>query len=54
MDNWLTDCEKFYRRDVLRVGALSFMGLTLSKYFALADEAKKTKPYGATHGTADS
>ncbi len=54
MDNWLTDCEKFYRRDLIRVGALSFMGLTLSKYYALADEAKKAKPFGATNGTADS
>lgn len=51
--NWLGDCEKFYRRDVLRVGALSFLGLSLSKYFALADETKKVgKAKGP--GTADS
>ncbi len=51
---WLSDCEKFHRRDVLRVGALSFMGLTLSKYFALAGEAKKASPLTQTTGTADS
>ncbi len=52
--DWLSDCEKYHRRDVLRVGALSFMGLTLSKYFALADEAKKVNPMAQTSGTADS
>lgn len=52
--NWLGDCEKFHRRDFLRVGMLSFMGLTLSKYYALADEAKKASPTGQTKGTADS
>ena len=39
--NWLGDCEKFHRRDFLRVGVLSFMGLSLSKYFALADMTQK-------------
>jgi hypothetical protein len=51
--NWLSDCEKFHRRDFLRVGVLSILGLSLSKYFALAD-ATKTKPGGQTSGTADS
>src|SRR5438270_13780519 len=53
--NWLSDCEKFHRRDFIRVGVLSFMGLSLSKYMALADAAKKapTAP-GQTNGTADS
>ena len=39
--NWLCDCEKFHRRDFLRVGVLSLLGLSLSKYFALADGVKK-------------
>src|SRR2546421_12060354 len=39
--NWLGDCEKFHRRDFLRVGVLSFMGLSLSKYYALADATAK-------------
>src|SRR5579871_5572479 len=51
--NWLGDCEKFHRRDVLRVGMLSMMGLTLSKYFALADGVKKPA-LEKTSGTADS
>lgn len=42
--NWLSDCEKFHRRDFIRVGVLSFMGLSLSKYMALADAAKKAGP----------
>ena len=52
--NLLSDCEKFHRRDFLRVGMLSFLGLSLSQYYALADEAKKTAPIGRTKGTADS
>src|SRR5947207_212711 len=52
--NWLNDCEKFHRRDFMRIGALSFLGLSLSKYYALADEAKKAAPVGQTNGTADS
>src|SRR5438045_1709731 len=56
--NWLSDCEKFHRRDFLRVGVLSFMGLSLSKYLALADTAKDAKTPaklgGQTTGTADS
>jgi hypothetical protein len=52
--NWLGDCEKFHRRDFMRVGALSFLGLSLSKYYALADEVKKAAPTGQTTGTADS
>ncbi len=52
--NWLSDCEKYHRRDVLRVGMLSFLGLTLSKYYALADAAKQNSPTGKTTGTADS
>lgn len=58
--NWLSDCEKFHRRDALKVGMLSLLGLTLPKYFALADATKKAAA-GATHpapnvstGTADS
>ncbi|HLK55193.1 MAG TPA: DUF1501 domain-containing protein [Chthonomonadaceae bacterium] len=47
--NWLSDCEKFHRRDFLKVGVLSLLGLSLSKYYALADAAK-----GQTTGTADS
>jgi len=57
--NWLGDCEKFHRRDFLRVGVLSMLGLSLSKYFALADTAKKgakspQEPMSHTNGTADS
>ena len=57
--NLLNDCEKFHRRDFLRVGMLSFLGLSLSQYYALADEAKKAdekkpEPTGRTNGTADS
>ncbi len=57
--NWLSDCEKFHRRDFIRVGVLSFMGLSLSKYMALADVAKKAAADGKTSagqttGTADS
>jgi hypothetical protein len=52
--NWLNDCEKFHRRDFLRAGMLGFLGLTLSSYYALADEAKKASPTGQTTGTADS
>jgi hypothetical protein len=51
---WLNDCEKFHRRDFLRVGMLGFLGLSLSQYYALADEAKKAAPMGQTKGTADS
>jgi hypothetical protein len=54
--NWLGDCENFHRRDFLRVGVLSALGLTMSKYFALADSVKKapTALAGKTNGTADS
>ena len=58
--NWLSDCEKFHRRDVLRVGVLSLLGLSLSKYYALADASKKvaakhpTASKGKGSGTADS
>src|SRR5438067_69112 len=53
--NWLSDCEKFHRRDVFRVGMLSMLGLTLPKYFALADKSKDGKAAaGQTSGTADS
>ncbi|MGC8668032.1 MAG: DUF1501 domain-containing protein [Chthonomonadales bacterium] len=50
--NWLGDCEKFHRRDFLRVGVLSFMGLSLSKYYALAEATRENG--GETNGTADS
>lgn len=51
--NWLGDCENYHRRDFLKVGMLSMLGLTLSKYHALADTTNKaTLPKGA--GTADS
>lgn len=52
--NWLGDCEKFHRRDVLRVGVLSLLGLSLSKYYALADATEKAHPGAQTSGTADS
>jgi len=52
--DWLGDCEKFHRRDALKVGMLGMVGLTLPKYYALADEAKKASPTGQTNGTADS
>jgi hypothetical protein len=51
--NWLSDCEKFHRRDFIRVGFLTGLGLSLSNYYALADAAHKT-PGGQTNGTADS
>ena len=53
-DNLLSDCEKFHRRDFLRVGVLSLLGLSLSKYFALADVTAAKKPMAETNGTADS
>ena len=52
--NWMGDCENFHRRDFLRVGMLSLLGLSMSQYFALADGAKKNSPAGRTTGTADS
>lgn len=55
--NWLCDCEKYHRRDVLRVGVLSMLGLSMSKYFALAEATGKAnggKAAGRTTGTADS
>ncbi len=52
--NWLSDCEKFHRRDVLKVGVLSLLGLSLSKYYALADATAKTGKMDQTSGTADS
>jgi len=52
--NLLNDCEKFHRRDFMRVGMLSFLGLSLSQYYALADQAKQNAPTGRTNGTADS
>lgn len=57
--NWLGDCERFHRRDFVRVGVLSFMGLSLSKYLALADtnsatKAQSPKPLAKGPGTADS
>ena len=52
--NWMGDCENFHRRDFLRVGMLSLLGLSMSQYFALADGAKKTQLTGKTSGTADS
>jgi hypothetical protein len=51
--NWLSDCEKFHRRDFIRVGFLSGLGLSLSNYYALADAAPKAT-MGQTNGTADS
>ena len=52
--NWLGDCENFHRRDFLRVGMLSLLGLSMSQYFALAEGSKKTQLAGRTTGTADS
>src|SRR5437763_1389904 len=55
--NWLSDCERFHRRDVLRVGMLSLLGLTLPKYFALADGSKAgptSKGQTPNAGSADS
>jgi hypothetical protein len=52
--NWLSDCENFHRRDFLRVGMLSMLGLSMSQYFALAEGSKKTALAGRTSGTADS
>jgi len=52
--NWMGDCENFHRRDFLRVGMLSLLGLSMSQYFALAEGAKKTPLAGKTTGTADS
>ena len=52
--NWLGDCEKFHRRDVLKVGVLSLLGLSLSKYYALADATAKANGMAQTSGTADS
>lgn len=53
--NWLSDCEKFHRRDALKVGLLSMLGLTLPKYYALADATNTKDPKaGQTTGTADS
>src|SRR5689334_17763661 len=64
--NWLCDCERFHRRDFVKVGVLGFLGLSLSKYYALADAsalsrsiAKSPAPgapklAGQTNGTADS
>ncbi len=57
--NWLCDCEKFHRRDFIRVGVLSFMGLSISKYMALAETTKAGakaagKLGGQTDGSADS
>jgi hypothetical protein len=52
--NWLSDCEKFHRRDFIRVGVLSFLGLSLSKYYALADATQTSSLTGQTSGTADS
>lgn len=48
--NWLSDCEQFHRRDFLRVGVLSFLGLSLSKYYALADATQKAQQAAATTG----
>ena len=39
--NWMGDCENFHRRDFLRVGMLSVLGLSMSQYFALAEGAEK-------------
>lgn len=52
--NWLCDCEKFHRRDFLRVGVLGFMGLSLSKYFALADAQTPNAQRPTPGATADS
>jgi Protein of unknown function (DUF1501) len=52
--NWLSDCEKFHRRDVMKVGVLSLLGLSLSKYYALADTTAKSGKMEQTNGTADS
>jgi Protein of unknown function (DUF1501) len=57
--NILNDCENFHRRDFLRVGMLSFLGLSLSQYYALADNGQQAAaaakgPTGKTNGTADS
>ncbi|HLJ57093.1 MAG TPA: DUF1501 domain-containing protein [Chthonomonadaceae bacterium] len=52
--NWMGDCENFHRRDFLRVGMLSVLGLSMSQYFALAEAAKKSAPAGKSPGTANS
>src|SRR5438128_2778028 len=52
--NWMGDCENFHRRDFLRVGMLSLLGLSMSQYFALAEGSKKSQLPGRTTGTADS
>src|SRR5882724_5075338 len=56
--NWLGDCEKFHRRDFLRVGVLSFTGLSLTRYMALADAtvraAQEPVSTAGKRGTADS
>ncbi len=52
--NWLSDCEKFHRRDFLKVGVLSLLGLSLPKYYALADASRKSGGPAKGAGTADS
>src|SRR6266568_4391906 len=55
--NWLGDCEKFHRRDFLRVGVLSFTGLSMSRFMALADTTRLSQePVSSVgkRGTADS
>ena len=57
MSNMLTDCESFHRRDFVRAGLLSFLGLTLPRYYALAEAGKtgeKKSKLAQTTGTADS
>jgi hypothetical protein len=52
--NLLSDCEKFHRRDMVKAGVFGMLGLTLTKYYALADATAKAAPGGRTTGTADS
>lgn len=52
--NWLGDCESFHRRDFLRVGMLSVLGMSMAQYFALADGSRAKGLPGHTSGTADS
>jgi uncharacterized protein (DUF1501 family) len=42
------NCEGFRRRDVLKLGAISFFGLTLPDFFALRSAAAATGPAGST------
>ena len=52
--NWLGDCENFHRRDFLKVGMLSLLGLSTVEVLRAGGHDEESRAAAKGAGTADS